>query len=120
MLDAQRNHPMILVVEDEVLVRICAVDQLECAGFGVIEACDGEEALRTFDEHPEVTTVFTDINMPGAFDGLALAFKIFGRHPQVQLILTSGRGEPLEMPPGAQFLLKPYNFNSLTTLINAA
>jgi CheY-like chemotaxis protein len=122
MVELYTQSPLVLVVEDEALVRSCAVSQLEEAGFDVIEAADAEEALREFDGHARVTTVFTDINMPGPFDGLSLAHKIFERRPDVQLILTSGRGVPSagEMPAGGQFLLKPYNCNLLTALIRAA
>ena len=122
MADPSRIRPFVLVVEDEALVRDCTVAQLEDAGFTVIEACDAEEGLREFEDHALVTTVFSDINMPGAFDGLSLMHKIFRLRPDVQLILTSGRGVPLgaEMPVGARFLLKPYNANQLTSLIKAA
>ena len=122
MTDLHMHHPLVLVVEDEALVRSCAVSQLEEAGFDVIEAADAVEALREFDGHSCVTTVFTDINMPGEFDGLSLAHKIFKRRPDVQLILTSGRGVPAksDMPAGGQFLLKPYNCNLLTALIRPA
>ncbi len=115
-------RPFVLVVEDEALVRDCTVAQLEDAGFSVIEAAGGEEAMREFEDHALVTTVFSDINMPGAFDGLSLINKIFRLRPDVQLILTSGRGLPLdaEMPLGARFLLKPYNSYQLTALIRAA
>lgn len=67
------------------------------------------------------STVFTDIEMPGAFDGLSLAHKVFQRRPEVLLILTSAH-EPLrdEMPPRAHFLVKPYDCNLLTELITAA
>jgi CheY-like chemotaxis protein len=125
------NHPMfrfnksavlILVVEDEALVRACTAALLEDAGCSVIEAGDGEEALRAFEAHARVTTVFTDINMPGPINGLSLAHKIFQMRPQVQLILTSGRGSPLEgeIPAGGQFLPKPYDCDQLTALIRAA
>ena len=92
------------------------------AGCSVIEAADGEEALRVFEAHSDVTTVFTDINMPGPFNGLSLAHKIFQMRPQVQLILTSGRGSPseAEMPVGGHFLPKPYDCDQLTALIRAA
>jgi CheY-like chemotaxis protein len=113
---------VVLVVEDEALVRDCTVAQLEDAGFSVIEAAGAEEAMREFQDHALVTTVFSDINMPGAFDGLSLIKKIFQMRPDVQLILTSGRGLPLdaEMPAGARFLLKPYHASQLTSLIRAA
>jgi CheY-like chemotaxis protein len=122
MSDSSRIRPFVLVVEDEALVRNCTVAQLEDAGFAVIEAADAEEGLREFEDHALVTTVFSDINMPGAFDGLSLMHKIFRLRPKVQLILTSGRGFPpnAEMPAGARFLMKPYNANQLTALIKAA
>jgi DNA-binding NtrC family response regulator len=115
------KQPFVLVVDDQILVRICAAAHLEEGGFGVIEASDAEEALQKFDDQAGVTTVFTDIEMPGAFDGLSLAHKVFERRPEVQVILTSTR-EPSrdEMPPKAHFLAKPYDCNLLTELIMAA
>lgn len=117
-----KNTVLILVVEDEALVRACTAALLEEAGCGVIEAADGEEGLRAFEANAQVTTVFTDINMPGLFNGLALAHKIFRLRPQVQLILTSGRGAltEAEMPAGGHFLPKPYDCQQLTALIRAA
>jgi len=116
-------HPaLVLIVEDEVLVRTCIAAELEEAGFAVIEAANAVDAMHEFEADDRVTTVFTDINMPGAFDGLSLAHKIFKLRPTVQLILTSGRGKPLvsEMPAGVHFLPKPYEYRSLTALIHAA
>ena len=113
---------LVLVVEDQALVRVCTAALLEEAGCGVIEASDAEEALRKFETNAMVTTVFTDINMPGPFNGLSLAHKVLRLRPQVQLILTSGRGSPLEaeMPAGGYFLPKPYDAYQLTALIRAA
>ena len=114
----QQQHS-VLVVEDEALVRGCAAYEFESAGFAVIEAADAEEALRAFEDHPEVDAVFTDRNMPGRFDGLSLLQQIFERRPDVRLILTSGRGEPNpgEMPSGAIFVAKPYDIRTLTLLV---
>jgi two-component system, response regulator PdtaR len=116
------HQPVVLVVEDESLVRICVAMQLQDAGCDVIEAEDATEAFREFEAHGDITTVFTDINMPGPFDGLSLVHKVFQLRSSVQLILTSGRGSPLghEMPAGAHFLPKPYDCTSLATLIIAA
>ena len=116
------THPVILVVEDEALVRSCLVMQLEDAGYDVIEAADAEQALRAFKQHDEVDIVFSDINMPGQFDGLSLVHQISNLRPQVQLILTSGRPRPAvsDMPAGIQFLPKPYAWGSLANLIKAA
>jgi CheY-like chemotaxis protein len=117
-----KNAVLILVVEDEALVRACTAALLEDAGCSVIEAGNAEEALREFETHALITTLFTDINMPGAINGLSLAHKIFQMRPQVQLILTSGRGLPREgeMPAGGQFLPKPYDCEQLTEMIRAA
>jgi CheY-like chemotaxis protein len=116
------NTALILVVEDEALVRVCTAALLEDAGCRVIEAGDAEEALRAFEAHDQVTTLFTDINMPGPINGLSLAHRIFRMRPRVQLILTSGRGSPSEdeMPAGGHFLPKPYDCHQLTALIRAA
>ena len=122
MSHPNKNSALILIVEDEALVRVCTAALLEEAGCYVIEAADAEEALRAFEAHAEVTTVFTDVNMPGPIDGLALAHRIFRLRPQVQLILTSGRPPPseAEMPAGGVFLPKPYDCGQLTALIRAA
>ncbi len=122
MSNPPQANPVVLVVEDEVLVRTCVVDQLADAGFDVISAAEAEEALFAFQNHAGVTTLFTDISMPGRFDGLALAHKIFELRPTVQLILTSGHGEPkkCDMPAGVRFLPKPYDSGSLASLIKAA
>jgi CheY-like chemotaxis protein len=116
------NTRLILVVEDEALVRVCTAALLEDAGCQVIEAGDAEEALRAFEANDQVTTLFTDINMPGPINGLSLAHRIFRMRPRVQLILTSGRGSPSddEMPAGGHFLPKPYDCHQLTALIRAA
>src|SRR5580698_4676392 len=100
---------LILIVEDEALVRDCTAALLRDAGCDVIEAADAEEALRAFHAQALVTTLFTDINMPGAFDGLWLAHQVFRLRPEVRLFLTSGRSLEGDMPPGGVFLSKPYD-----------
>ncbi len=118
----QQCQPIVLVAEDEILVRTGIALQLQDAGCDVIEAADAAEALREFEAHGAITTVFTDVNMPGPFDGLSLLHKIFQLRRDVQLILTSGRRSPStsEMPAGAHFLPKPYDYKSLAELIMAA
>ena len=117
-----QNKPVVLVVEDEALLRDCVVDQLQDAGFGVIAAANAEQGLQAFDEHGEVTTVFTDMSMPGRFDGLSLMRQVHARRPSVQLILTSGRSAPhrADMPAGVRFLPKPYDCRALKALIRVA
>ena len=75
------NPVVILLVEDEVLVRMVAADVLEDAGFTVLESTNAEEALRLLETRPDVQVLFTDVNMPGALDGLGLAQTCTNDHP---------------------------------------
>jgi DNA-binding NtrC family response regulator len=97
----------VLVVEDDFLVRLCAADALSEAGFNVLQADSGPDALRILEDGP-VDVVFTDINMPGAFDGAGLARRISRRWPETAVVITSGRGSPEEGLGEAMFLPKPY------------
>ena len=111
----------VLVVDDEVLVRMVAVEMLIDAGFAVIEAEGASSALEALSIHPEITVLFSDINMPGAFDGLELARRVHLLRPDVQLILTSGLMGPVKGEiPGVQFVPKPYNSYVVADLIRAA
>jgi two-component system, response regulator PdtaR len=106
----------VLVVEDDFLVRLCAADALSEAGFNVLEADSGPDALRIL-EGGAVDVVFTDINMPGAFDGAGLARRIRHRWPATAVVITSGRGCPEEDLGEALFLPKPYMPDSLSRII---
>lgn len=113
--------PVVLVVDDEALLRLAAVDVLEDEGFATVSADCAEAALTELDAHPEVSVLFTDINMPGAFDGLELARLVHIRRPEVQLILTSGRQPPArrDIPDDGAFLAKPYQGRAVADLIRA-
>jgi CheY-like chemotaxis protein len=109
------NHPaarraVVLVVEDEPLQRIMAVDLVEEAGFDVVEAADAAEAIAILERRPDIRVVFTDIDMPDGPDGMRLAALIRDRWPPVELILTSGkmRPRPEDMPKRGVFFPKPY------------
>ena len=117
---SKQTPPCVLIVEDDALLRTCTILHLKGDGLDVLEAEDAEQALERLRDHPEVTTVFSDINMPGRFDGLALVTKIAKLRPSVRLILTSGRAKPAGMPEGVRFLAKPYRSDFLTDLIRAA
>ena len=111
----------VLVAEDDSLILAVVVLELEAAGFAVISACDAQDALQKFEDHPEIIVVFSDIRMPGPLDGLSLANVVSRLRPDVRLILTSGGTGPLirKMPAGARFLPKPYDFTSLAAMIGA-
>ncbi|WOJ89755.1 response regulator [Methylocapsa polymorpha] len=102
--------PVVLVVEDEPFVRMMGADVLEHAGFGVIEACNADEALRVLEVRPDVRVVFTDVEMPGSLDGLALARRVHDCWPRIGVVVTSGRGHVDEesMPNDDPFVSKPY------------
>jgi two-component system, response regulator PdtaR len=106
----------VLVVEDDFLVRLCAADALSEAGFNVLQADSGPDALRIL-EDGAVDVVFTDINMPGAFDGAGLARRIRHRWPETAVVITSGRGCPEEDLGDARFLPKPYMPDNLAQLM---
>ena len=106
----------VLVVEDDFLVRLCAADALSEAGYNVLQAASGPDALRILENGP-VDVVFTDINMPGAFDGAGLARRVRRRWPDTALVITSGRGCPGEDLGDVRFLPKPYMPDSLPQLV---
>lgn len=111
----------VLVVDDEPLIRMYAVDVLEDEGIRTLEAGDATQALAMLEAHPEITVLFTDINMPGPLDGLELARRVHERRADVQLILTSGKVRPrqADLPNDGHFLEKPYEAAALTGLIRA-
>jgi CheY-like chemotaxis protein len=109
----------VLVVEDEALVRMVAVDALSDSGLRLYEAADADEALGLLGEHPDIALVFTDINMPGPIDGLRLVERVHQLWPKIALIVTSGRERLLDrqLPDHGTFLAKPYRASQLVELV---
>jgi two-component system, response regulator PdtaR len=110
-----RSRPVVLVVEDEYLVRMHAAAVIEDAGYDVIEACNADEAISLLEARKDIRIVFTDIEMPGSMDGLKLAHAVRHRWPPIQLILTSGRHclKDHQIPMRSRFLSKPYEASVL-------
>jgi CheY-like chemotaxis protein len=105
------DPPVVLLVEDEPLVRMTAADELEKAGFQVLEAANADVALKVLEvRSDEVQVLFTDVDMPGSMDGLALAEQVHARWPHVLLLISSGyaRPHPDEIPDHGHFVPKPY------------
>jgi two-component system, response regulator PdtaR len=101
---------VVLVVEDEFLIRLATVDMIRDAGFEVIEAADADQAISILEQRNDIDAVFTDVQMPGSMDGLRLARAIRGRWPPIKIIATSGHvavGSD-DLPHGGRFLTKPY------------
>ena len=106
-----RKKPVVLVVEDELLIRTDAVDMLRDAGFDVIEAVNADKAIMILEGGSTIDVVFTDIQMPGSMDGLKLAAAVRNRWPPIKIVATSGVlkvGED-DLPAGSRFLPKPYS-----------
>jgi CheY-like chemotaxis protein len=107
----QAGRPVVLIVEDEFLLRMDAVDMITAAGFEVVEASNADEAIEILEGRRDITIVFTDIQMPGSMDGLKLARAVRGRWPPIKIVATSGHltvGET-DLPEGGRFLPKPYS-----------
>ena len=107
------SRQVVLIVEDEALVRMTAVDMIEEAGFEILEAANADEAILLLEARRDITVVFTDIEMPGSMDGLRLAQAVRGRWPPIKIIATSGHYVVREgdLPSGGLFLRKPYSPN---------
>jgi CheY-like chemotaxis protein len=104
------KRPVVLVVEDETLIRMNAVEMVHDAGFEAIAASDADEAIQILESRNDIRAIFTDVQMPGSMDGMRLARVVRNRWPPVALIVTSGKMGGLErdLPTGGHFLPKPY------------
>ncbi|MEP9380443.1 response regulator [Aquabacter sp. CN5-332] len=98
----------ILVVEDEALVRLVICEALREQGFTVVEAASAEEAEAVLASGLAVDLVFTDVHMPGTFDGLELARRLRLRRPDLPVLVTSGRLDQAGANGATGFLRKPY------------
>jgi two-component system, response regulator PdtaR len=109
------NKELVLVVDDEILVRSHAVHLIEQAGFEAVEAANADEAISILEAHKDIRIVFTDIDMPGSMDGLKLAHAIRKRWPPMELILTSGHFDigNSELPARGCFFPKPYHDDAI-------
>lgn len=109
----------VLVVEDELLIRMDITTTLEEEGFVVLEAADADEAILVLHANPDIRVMFTDIDMPGSMDGLKLAAAVRDRWPPVQIIVTSGNrqlGDEL-LPVQGRFFSKPYDHSRVISCI---
>jgi len=100
---------VVLVVEDEMLLRMRAVDMVEDAGFTPVEAVDADEAVAILEARSDIALLFTDIQMPGSMDGLKLAHAVHKRWPPIKIILVSGQLKlaNLDIPLDSCFFGKP-------------
>ena len=112
MTDEASNTPpaVVLVVEDDPLLRELAVETVEDGGFVALGAGDADEAIALLRARPDIAVMFTDINMPGSMDGLELAHMVWDRWPPIKILVASGqiRLRQSDLPSNSAFLEKPY------------
>jgi two-component system, response regulator PdtaR len=115
------RRPVVLLVEDELLVRMATADALEDAGFDVIETANAEAAQGILAHRTDIQVLFTDVKMPGALDGLELADLVRRRWPHILIVVTSGHLNPENgsLPENAVFIPKPYSEKAPGALIQA-
>lgn len=115
------DRSVILVVEDEWLIRMVVVDALRALGRRIVEAADGAEAVAFIQSGAAVDLIFTDVRMPGPVDGLALLAFVQRTLPGVPVIVSSGHLEPtVALEAGAAaFVMKPYHLDDVAALIDA-
>ena len=105
------DPPVVLLVDDEPLVRMTAVDELEDAGFHVLEAANADGAVAALEARSnEVQVLFTAVTMPGSMDGRALAEQVHQRWPHIRRRIASGYAQPHSdgIPDCGHFVPKPY------------
>ncbi len=105
----------VLVVEDEILVRMTIASTLEDNGYEVFEAGNADEAIILLETHASIRLMFTDIDMPGSIDGLKLARAVRDRWPPVRIVVTSGNHviDVADLPEGSRFFGKPYRGSAI-------
>jgi CheY-like chemotaxis protein len=110
---------VILVVEDDMLLRMHAAEMIEEAGFRVVEAADADEAIRMLESRMDIRIIFTDIDMPGSMNGLKLAHAVAHRWPPIRIVATSGHFNVRDgdLPAGGRFIPKPYRANQVISTL---
>src|ERR1700737_78061 len=111
----------VLIVEDEMVLRMRAVDIVEDAGFCPVEAVNADEAISILEARSDISLLFTDIQMPGSMDGLKLAHAVHDRWPSIKIILVSGQVKPsdAERPADSRFFGKPLAVEQMITELQA-
>ena len=109
VLDLSCIPAVVLIVEDDMMLRMRAVDMVEDAGYTPIEASDAAEAVAILESRSDIALICTDIQMPGSMDGVGLAQAVHVRWPSIKIIVVSGQLKPagIDLPPCSRFFDKP-------------
>ncbi len=112
----------VLVVDDEFFIRFTIADFLRDDGYHVLEAENAEAALKLLQGGAQVDVLFTDVRMPGAMDGCALAERVTVEWPRIRILLTSGYAPELltaRRAAGHQVISKPYRPQTVLAAIRS-
>ena len=113
--------PVILVVDDEALLRMLAVEHFYEAGFDVLEASNGAEAFALMLERTDIKAVVTDVQMPGQPDGFQLSHLVRRHNPTCAIVVVSGRAAPApgDLAEAARYVPKPYRGEDIVRLVTS-
>jgi CheY-like chemotaxis protein len=120
MASAERPN-VVLVVEDEPLVRALAVDVLEEAGFDVLEAPTADYGLVVLQTRDDICVLLTDVDMPGRLNGFQLARMVQDHFHRVRVVIVSGKARPNreDIAPDAIFIPKPYKLSEVVRTVRS-
>jgi DNA-binding NtrC family response regulator len=118
MITAPTTSHTILVVEDEALIRMIAVETLEDAGYQVLQAANSQEAIEVLLGHSErISVLMTDVHMPGETNGIGLVQYVKRRYPHIRTLIVSGKAHRGDVPAATIFVPKPYSYEILVDAI---
>lgn len=120
MVEQIAQKSVVLVVEDEPLIRMNTADMVEEAGFEAIEAANAKQALELLESRRDICVILSDIDMPPGMNGLQLVALVHRRWPPVAIILVSGHVDrkDVEIPEGARFFSKPFRPAEVVAALN--
>jgi CheY-like chemotaxis protein len=118
MMTAPLPRRTVLVVDDEALIRMIAVETLEDAGYQVLEAANSQEAIEVLLSHAErINVLMTDVNMPGETNGIGLVRYVERNHPHIRSLIVSGKARGEDVPAATIFVPKPYSYEVLVDAV---
>jgi two-component system, response regulator PdtaR len=122
-METVSNRTKVLIVEDEALVNLDIAEALRDDGFEVLQAYNGEQALQILAQNSDIRVLFTDINLGGAVDGIALAEEADRRWPMTEVLITSANLHPAlaqldRIRDYGRFVPKPYPVKAVTRRIH--
>lgn len=120
MIAQKENRcPLVLVVEDDDLLRLASSYELADSGFQTLVARTAADAVAILNECEVIDALFTDISMPGAMNGVALAYHVLEKLPHAYVLITSGDEPPAgqALPKNSQFIHKPYALADVAAMI---